>query len=687
MGELLFEIGVEEIPAGYIKPAEEALDDNIYDELNELGLHFKNVTTYSTPRRLAVSVTGLPDRRPTKVTKKYGPPKKAAFTKDGEPTKAAIGFASGMSVDVSAIKVEQTKKGEYIYVEVTEGGEETADLLVNILPDLALDLPFPKSMKWGDGAIQFTRPIHWIVALFDGKTLPLAIGDIESSDVTRGHRFLGSQSIKVTGSGDYVSKLKENFVIADSDERKAIVLEGTRAVAEKHGVRLLEDDELIETVSFLTEWPVPMYGSFEEEYLALPDELLIASMKGHQKMFCVKNDDGKLTNGFVGVSNMIVNDKNVVVNGYKRVLKARLADAKFFFDEDRKHSLEHFASKLDGVVYQKKLGTVGEKVSRIVKLAEYLAEKIDPEKKQYASRAAALCKADLETLMVYEFPELQGIMGREYSRHEGEPDEVCAAIYESYLPRFAGDDLPTTETGAIVSLAEKVDTIVGCFGVGLIPTGTQDPFALRRQTLGVIQIVFDKGYVLSLNELLTAAIGSFGGKLESSAAELKTKIEEFFAGRLKNMWTSNGVPYDVADSVLAAGFDDLADANKRVAAMAELKKREFFEPLAVTFKRVANITKGHIQGAVDEALFEKETERRLHDEVKKAAHEVAPKLAAGDYLDSLERVAALRGMVDTFFDDVLVMADDEAVKNNRLNLLSNISMLFLKIADFSKIVA
>ncbi len=289
--------------------------------------------------------------------------------------------------------------------------------------------------------------------------------------------------------------------------------------------------------------------------------------------------------------------------------------------------------------------------------------------------------------MVYEFPELQGIMGREYSRHEGEPAEVCAAIYESYLPRFAGDDLPVTETGAIVSLADKVDTIVGCFGVGLIPTGTQDPFALRRQTLGVIQIVFDKGYALSLNELLTAAIGSFGGKLESSADELKTRIEEFFAGRLKNMWTSNGVPYDVADSVLAAGFDDIADANKRVAAMTELKKREFFEPLAVTFKRVANITRGHTRGVVDEALFENETERKLHNEVKKVAEVVAPKLASGDYLDSLERVAALRGMVDTFFDDVLVMADDEAVKNNRLNLLSNISMLFFKIADFSKIVA
>ncbi|VAX24150.1 Glycyl-tRNA synthetase beta chain [hydrothermal vent metagenome] len=684
MNEFLFEIGVEEIPSDYIRPAQEALGQALAAKLAELGLPFEKVTTYATPRRLAVCVTGLPRLRPTKTKKHFGPPKKAAFAPDGSPTKAAKGFAMGKGADVSQLKVETTPKGEYIYLEIEEGGEKTADLLARETPPMALGLPFPKSMKWGDGDIAFTRPIHWVVALFAGEVVPMEVGYVTSGNTTRGHRFLGKGEITVTSCADYLSGLKENFVIARVDERKKEVIDNARRVAKDNGAKLLEDDNLAETVAFLTEWPIALWGSFDEEFLSLPEELLIASMKNHQRMFSVTTADGRLANGFIGVSNMKVIDESVVVAGYQRVLRARLSDAKFFFDEDRKHKLDDFAAKLSGVVYQKKLGSVGDKVVRIVGLAEFLAGEIDPALVDKAKRAAQLCKADLESLMVYEFPELQGVMGREYAKREGEPHDVCAAIYESYLPRWSGDDLPSSDLSAIVSLADKIDTITGIFGIGQTPTGGADPFALRRQTIGVIQILLARGYPLSLASVIDFSIGQLGDRIDTK--ETKGKILEFFAGRLKNIWASNDITYDVAEAVLSAGFDNLADADKRVLAMSQLKKQKFFEPLAVTFKRVANITKDHTPGKVDEKLFTADIETRLHKETRNTANEVTPLIERKRYLEALEVIAKLRPAVDQFFNDVLVMDEDMGIRENRLNLLSAISGLFLKIADFSRIV-
>ena len=687
MSELLFEVGSEEIPSGYIRPAVEALGKSLREKLDEWGAGYEDIRTYATPRRLTVCATGLPVRRPVKTARVYGPPASAAFDESGKPTKAAAGFARGKGADVSALKVGETDKGKYVYVETEEGGEMMTDLLAEALPAIALALPFPKSMTWGDGATRFTRPIHWIVAIFDGETIAARIGETTAGSTTRGHRFMGSGEITVAGREDYLAKLKENFVIADIEERKRVVTEGARAAAAEMGAVLYEDDDLAETVAFLTEWPVALRGSFDEEFLELPDELLIASMKGHQKMFAVKDENGRLTNGFIGVSNTKTVDDSVVSAGYRRVLRARLSDAKFFFDEDRKRPLDSFMEKLDDVIYHKKLGTIGEKVGRITALAGHIAGQIEAADKKLVERAARLCKADLETLMVYEFPELQGVMGREYARLAGEPEEVCAAIYEHYLPRWAGDELPKTHTGAIVGLADRMDTIAGCFGVGLEPTGAQDPFALRRHTLGVIQIVFARGYTLSLSGLIRFAIDQLREKMDTPPEQTEARMLRFFEGRLKNLWISRGVPHDVADAALAVGFDDLADANLRATAMAELKKREFFEPLAITFKRVANITKGHEAGEVDPSLFEADAERDLYGAIVEISREVEPKIASKKFLDALETIATLREKVDRFFDDVLVMTEDEALRRNRLSLLSGLSSMFLKIADFSRIVA
>ncbi|HEB71692.1 MAG TPA: glycine--tRNA ligase subunit beta, partial [Nitrospirae bacterium] len=613
--ELLFEIGTEEIPSGYIKPAAQALKKSLAERLDSLNLSFTDIKTYSTPRRLAVSALNIPEKQEQRIVKSFGPPKKAAYAKDGSLTKAATGFAKSKGASVTDIKVEETAKGEYIYLEVVEGGAKTIDLLAKQLPELLLGLPFPKSMRWGGGDIKFTRPIHWITAVYGGELVRFSIGEISSGAVTRGHRFMGSTSIEIKGREDYLQKLEENFVIADLDYRKKTVLDTARALAEKNGAKLLEDDDLAETIACLTEWPVALWGGFDEKFLDLPDELLIASMKNHQKMFSVTGEDGKLINGFIGVSNMKVEDDKVVIAGYQRVLAARLADGKFFLDEDMKTSLDSFAKKLDKVVYHKKLGTVGEKVKRLTSLAVYLAEKIKPESIDKVKRTAELCKADLETLMVYEFPELQGVVGREYGLKAGEADDMCEAIYEHYMPRWSGDALPSSDIGAIVALADKIDTLVGCFGIGLIPTGTADPFALRRGALGVIQIIFEKQYPLDLGDLFDKSISQFNGKLTSSPDETKDSLFSFFAGRIKNLWTGRGVPYDVADAVLAVGFDDLASAKLRCEAMAELKKRDFFEPLAVTFKRAGNITKGHAAANVDESLFEADAEKTLNKNI------------------------------------------------------------------------
>ena len=622
MKELLFEIGMEEVPSGYLAPAAEALLASVKQRLDNLNLACAEPRCYATPRRLAVSFLDVPDRQPQRVARLYGPPKSAATAPDGSFTKAALGFAKSKGASPDALKIGSTDKGEYVYVEINEGGAATIDLLAAALPEIAAALPFPKSMRWADMA-----------------------------------------------------------------ERRAAALEEARAAAARHGAALVEDEDLANSVACLTEWPHALWGSFAPEYLELPAELLTASMKNHQRMFSAAGPEGKLTNGFIGVSNMIVQDDAVVVAGYRRVLAARLADAKFFFDADRKKRLEDFAARLDGVVYQKKLGTVGEKIARFSALAGHIAAAVKPELAAEVARVARLCKADLETQMVYEFPELQGVMGREYARHQGEPEPVCLAIHEHYKPRFSGDSVAAGHSGAIVGLADRLDTLAGCFGVGLAPTGAADPFALRRAALGVIQTIIEKDYRLNLAGLLDFAFDQLAGKIESPPEGVRAQLLDFFAARLKNLWTAQGAPPDVVDATLAAGFNDLAAARMRLDAMTELKKRDFFEPLATTFKRAANITRGHPGGAVNPALFEADAERELSAAIAGIASDVSALLERRAYLAALEKIAGLRGAVDRLFDSVMVMADDPAVRENRLNLLASLTALFGTIADFSRVEA
>ncbi len=691
MSEYLFEIGTEEIPSGYIFHAIEALEKAVKARLAELSLPTDDVTLYATPRRLAVSVAGLPTERPlTKVTA-LGPPAKAAFDADGKPTKAAHGFARGKGIDVASIRIEKTDKGEYAAVDIEEGGEPVAILLAGEMEKIVLGLPFPKSMIWGDGTVRFTRPVHWVVSLFDGAVAPMSVAGVAAGNETRGHRFMAPGSFAVVGRDDYVAKLEKAFVLADRQDRRNVVMEKANEVAVENGAALHIDHALIEMITDLTEWPVPLYGAFDERFLALPEEVIRTSLKEHQRMFTVTRD-GKLTNGFIGVSNTDPKDPAVVVGGYRRVLGARLSDALFFFEEDRKKPLATFAEKLDAVVYQKKLGSVGEKVSRVAALAKSIAEMVDPSLADKAVEAAHLAKADLETQMVYEFPELQGYMGREYALREGIDREVAEAIYESYLPRSAGDQLPSTDLGRILALADKIETVVGCFSVGLVPTSAQDPFALRRQTLGVIRILTERAdegdarFALPFGALLDTALANLEGKRTEPTEKVAADLAEFFAGRIRNSLPPS-VATDVVAAVLAAGFDTIGDVYLRIVALDAFRADPSFEALSVAFKRVANIAKEHTPGDVDPALFDHPSEQALADATAAVASSVATLMEKRAYADVLRQVATLRPTVDAFFDGVMVMADDKAVRANRLDILSGVARLLAPIADFSRLAS
>lgn len=731
MSELLYEIGVEELPSGYIHPAAESLKEGVLSRLSSLGVTFGDVAVYATPRRLALCIKDLPDTRPQRSVKHYGPPAKAAFDSNGALTRAGAGFAKSKGVDPSLLKVEKTEKGDYLCVEIQEGGEPLRDILAETLSQVTLSLSFPKSMTWGDGDVRFARPIRWIVAVFGGQTVDAKIGGINAGAVTSGHRFMSSGPIVVKTREDYLSSLRASFVIADAEERQRTILAQAKAQAQKHGASLVEDDGLLETVAYITEWPVPLWGSFDKEFLALPEELLVTTMKHHQKMFAVKGADGKVTNGFIGVSNTATPNADAIVAGYRRVLRARLSDAKFFFDEDRKKPVEYFNAKLKDAMYQKKLGTMADKAKRVTALAGHIAGLVAPEAKSAAVRAGQLCKFDLTTQMVFEFPELQGVMGREYARHSGEAEEVCLAIYEHYLPKGAGGELPSTLAGAIVAIADRADSIAGCFAIGLIPTGSQDPLGIRRAALGILQIVGKK--LAGLNNLTWLFYQALEGYNEilglsvDQKSDTTGKIQEFIKGLISrealrgftqeehdrlNRAASGGVanaelpvsigmtgsvvsspqagiPHDVISAVMETVKDeiDVSDIHKKMFALAELKTRDFFEPLAITFKRVANITKGHVLTTISPELFEKSIEGELLSEIEKAEGEVLPLIESKEYLKALERISALRPVVDRFFEDVMVMAEDAKVRDNRLSLLSRLSGLFGRIADFSKIVA
>jgi len=589
-------------------------------------------------------------------------------------------------VDVASLTLVTTEKGEYVAAVRKESGRPVPDLLAEILPRLIAGIPFRKSMRWGDLDVRFARPIHWIVALFDGIVVPFSFGNIESGTTSRGHRFMANTPFPVRDYAHYLEECERHFVIPDPERRQEIIRREIHRVARAAGGHLLPDEGLLEEVSYLCEYPSAVHGTFSAEFLKVPREVLITSMRSHQRYFSIVDDAGRLMPGFITINNTLTEDPTVVVKGNERVLRARLSDARFFFEEDQKVPLSTRVESLKNVVYQQKLGTSYEKMERFRALAEGLADLLNPAVKEKTSRAAFLCKADLVSGMVGEFPEVQGIMGREYALIEGEDAEVAAAIAEHYLPTQAGGELPSSDIGAFVSMADKLDTICGCFGVGLIPTGSADPYALRRSALGIINIILDKGYRLSLEEQVDRALGLLAPKLARPAAEVRGDVLEFFRGRFVNLMADRHAA-DAVEAAVTAGCADLVDAAARIAALAQFKSHPDFAPLAVAFKRVGNIVKGGVDAAVDPALFQDPAEGLLHDAVQGVAASVRGKIAAGAYLDALTEVATLRGPVDTFFDKVMVMAEDERVRTNRLALLTGIARMLGAIADFAKIAA
>jgi glycyl-tRNA synthetase beta chain len=684
--ELLLEIGTEEIPALFLPKALEDMKEIIAKELSSNRILYGNITTMTTPRRLLLHVSDVAERQEDRVIEKVGPAKKVSFDEKGNPTKAALGFARGQGIDIAELESVTTEKGEYICARKKIAGEETEKLLVQLLPRFISAIPFRKSMRWMNLDMRFARPIHWILALFGGEVIPFTVENISSGNVSFGHRFMNATPFEVKNFDDYLKKAREHFVIADPSERKKIITEEAEKAAGNVSGHILKNEELLQEVTFLIEYPSVVCGSFDKEYLTLPREVLTTTMMKHQKYFPVVNEREELLPYFITVNNTLARDTVVVRRGNEKVIRARLADAKFFFEEDQKTSLDDRVEDLKNVVFHSLLGTSYEKVTRFRELSLYITERVNPAIKDTVERSATLSKADLDTQMVGEFSSLQGVMGREYALLAGENPVVATAIYEHYLPLSAGGNLPETDEGAIVSIADKMDTIVGCFGVNLIPTGTADPYALRRQALGIINIILSKQYPLLLEELVEKSLSTLTDKLQRNPAEVKSDVLDFFKGRLENQLISQGNSYDTVDAVLSLGASDLVRSIKKIAAVEDFKNHPDFEPLVTAFKRVVNILKGFTEGSVNPSLFDSDEERNLHHAFSEINKRVASLIEEDNYEGALKEIATLRKPVDAFFDTVLVMAKDEKIRYNRLSLLQEISTLFYRVADFSKIM-
>jgi len=686
MKGLLLEIGTEEIPAGFIPQALIDFERLARKELESNRIGFDGVKTLGTPRRLVLVIESVSEKQRDEEMKKVGPSKQAAFDSKGNPTKAAIGFAKSQSVSVESLKVIQTEKGEYVCAVREEPGKPTLEILPSILPKLILSIPFQKSMRWAEVPIRFARPIHWVLALFGGVVIPFEIGDIQSGNVTYGHRFMHSGPIQVNDFDSYLHKMRKAFVIVDPVERRKRIEEEMVREAVSVSGRILKDEELLNEVNFLVEYPVALAGTFDKEFLSLPREILIHSMKEHQRYFPVIDEYGRLLSHFVCISNIAPKDQKVVVKGNERVLKARLSDATYFFQEDLKIPLEKRGEQLKKVVFQAKLGTSYEKMIRFKQLALFISERIDPKLRESVERASLLCKADLVTGMVGEFPKLQGIVGREYARLSGEKEEVAEAIYEHYLPSFAGDRLPSSPIGDIVSIADKVDTIVGSFGIGLVPTGTADPFGLRRQALGIIRIILEKKYSLSLSQLIEKSENLLKEKMERPFPEVKKEVLDFFRVRYQNFLLDKGYPFDVVEAVLSFSFDELLDAQGRIDALKRAREWKDFESIVIGFKRAMNILKGYSsKKEIIQSLFSEPGEQNLYQSFLKAKNKIELHLNKRTYESALLEMTQMKRPIDDFFDQVMVMVEDEAIRDNRLALLDGIGQLFLRIADFSKL--
>ncbi|NLU51137.1 MAG: glycine--tRNA ligase subunit beta [Syntrophomonadaceae bacterium] len=685
--DLVFEIGTEEMPAAYMPGAIRELERLARDKFAETGLAYQSLRTTGTPRRLVLYVEGLAETQPDSIKEARGPKRDQAFDDNGQPTRAALGFARAQGVEVDQLELREVSGVTYVFAVKKEIGKNTMEVLPGLLENLVRSMGFPKSMRWGYSELRFARPIRWMLALFGRETVPVQVENIRADNQTFGHRFLAEGPFKIGDASEYFRRMEELFVIVDHVQRQALIREQVTRVAAQNGGRPLEDEELLEEVNFLLEYPTAFYGEFSPEYLTIPPEVLTTSMREHQRYFPVFSPENQLLPGFVGVRNGDDYNLQTVKEGNERVLRARLEDALFFYREDTKEPLELRVELLKNVVYQARLGTVYAKTARLQEISTYIGRELGLGQTEKIRRAAYLCKADLETNMVYEFPELQGIMGRYYARSSGEEPEVAEAIFEHYLPRFAGDDLPSTPAGIAVSLAEKLDNLVGCFSIGIKPTGSQDPYALRRQALGIVNILLHRNLPLDLKKVIERVYQGFVPiSPDFSSEETTSEVLDFILQRMRGLLLERGISYDVLDAVLAVPEGNLLRVNNRVQVLSEFKANERFEDLMIVFNRCYNLARKWHQTAVDESGFEVDQERRLFARLTSGTPTWRAKLEAGDFQSYLVELAGLRPEVDALFDAVMIMAEDRRVRANRLGMLRWISNLFLDFADFSRLV-
>ena len=683
--EFFLEIGTEEIPARFLPDAMKNLEELLKKEFEKNRLSYGIIRTFSTPRRICALVEELSSYQDDLIVEKMGPAKKVAFDINGNPLKPALGFAKSQGLKVDDLIVKETPRGEYVFAIKKIKGKEALEVLKTILPDIILKIPFPKTMRWNSLSIRFVRPIHWIVAILSGKVIPFSLENIKSGNKTFGHRFMKPNSFEINSFSDYIMKTEEAFVIVDPDKRKKMIENDIKKEAKKVNGMPLMVEGLLEEVIFLTEYPNLILGSFDKEFLMLPSEVLTNAMVEHQRYFPIIDNEGSIMPYFIAVNNILPKEKDLIKNGHERVLRARLSDARFYFDEDLMVKMDKWVEELKKVVFQTKLGTSYEKMTRFKALALFISELLDINKQEKIDRAATLCKADLVSGMVGEFPKLQGVMGRIYAIKAGEDIEVADAIYEHYLPRFSGDKLPTGPIGDIISIADRMDTIIGCFGIGIIPTGTQDPYGLRRHTLAIINIIIRKGYRISLSKIIDKSLELIAEKIERPKDDIKREVLVFFRSRFFSLLVSQGFSPDLVEGVLSANFDDLYDALLRVEALNRMRKREEFLPLAIAFKRVMNILKERALVEVNPELFEESQEKKLFSSIQHIKEKFNNLINESKYDDALFLLASLKEDIDQFFDHVLVMADDKRIRENRLALLDGVASLFTRIADFSKI--
>lgn len=683
--ELLVEVGAEEIPASMLEAAARQLERNLMEGLAAERLAAAPAALWFTPRRLIVGLKDIPARQKDLLETVTGPPRKVAFDADGAPTRAAVAFAEKNGIPLSKIKIIETPKGEYLSAVRRQKGEKTSAVLSRLIPAAIARIEFPKTMVWSPDKFRFARPLRWIVALYAGKTVKFSIADVSSSSRTSGHRFLGKPSIAVSGLSSLREALLRNGVIVSPAERKEKILAALEAAASAAGGRLLPDADLLELVVNLNENPSVICGSFERRFLALPEEILVTVMKHHQRYFSVVDDGGHLLPVFLAVINLEGDPKGKIREGHERVLRARFADAEFFWNTDRKVSLSEREESLKSVMFQQKLGSYHDKARRILSLLPMVAGAAAQEAVLPALETAAhLLKCDLVTEMVKEFTDLQGVVGGLYARAEGYREEVWRAVYEQYMPRSSNSPSPSTMPAALLSLADRLDTVCGCFSVGLIPSGSKDPFAVRRQGNGILKIMLDHNISASLKRLVAASLDTHGRAAEGTASELA----KFFEGRLRFLFEEAGYPYDCINAALATGSDDPVNAAARVRALQETRQEADFLALASSFKRVMNIlAQSDAPGdAPDPSKMTDEAEKALFQSYQKIQPEVEAAARDHRYGDALYLMASLRGAVDQFFTEVLVMAEDPALRRNRLALLGRLAQLFLSVADISQIV-